>query len=253
MRHRLLMLLPACASLALAESPAPVVPDVTAPAPAAAPVKPSVKQIDETKFQIGGVIFDRVSREIRFPAKVQNPEYPIEYLIVLAHGNAHESLLLTAISPTDLNLALTLLRYQASPEVHPQLDASGHPSDIFPEEKAELKPAACIGIAMEWSQDGKMQHRTVNETLQIVENGKTMPAGPWVFSGSDFVDGKFTPEGSGNIATVNMPGNTLIYYPGEGHDGETTWKPLAKCLPPQGTEVSVIITPYQKLNPLPKP
>ncbi len=268
MLHRLLMLLPACASLALAKAPAPAesvvpaaasavpwtVPDIKAPAPPAAElVKPSVKQLDATKYQIGGVIFDRVSREIRFSAKVQNPEYPIEYLIVLANGSAHESLLLTEISPTDLNLAFTLLHYQPSPDVPAQLDASGQSAATFPAVKAEVKAAACIGIVMEWSQDGKVQHRPVNEVLQIDATGKKMPAGPWVFSGSDFVDGKFAPETSGNIATVNVPGYSLIYNPRELHDNETTWTPLPKSLPPQGTEITVIITPYQKTKSLPKP
>ena len=79
MLPHLLILLPACVSLALAQDHSLVGPNsLPAPNPAAEPVKPSIKKLDETRYQIGEVVFDQKSREIRFPTKVNMTEGLLE-------------------------------------------------------------------------------------------------------------------------------------------------------------------------------
>ena len=115
MLFRLLILIPLCASLALAQDRSPVEPPPSpATDPGAEADKPTVNKLDETRCQIGGVIFDQKTREIRFPTKVNMTEGQLEYLIVHENGKVHESLLSTTVSPTHLNLAFTLLRYPPS-------------------------------------------------------------------------------------------------------------------------------------------
>ena len=82
----------ALVAIAAAQEPAPV------ESPAPEPAKPSVKQLDETRFQIGEVTFDKKTREIRFPTKVNMTEGQLEFLVVHENGKVHESLLSTTIS-----------------------------------------------------------------------------------------------------------------------------------------------------------
>ncbi|RYD39074.1 MAG: hypothetical protein EOP85_16590 [Verrucomicrobiaceae bacterium] len=131
---RALILLPVCTSLAVAQFPGPVEPDGTAPPvpeeeaqeeKPAEPAKPSVKKLDENRYQVGQVIFDRKKREVRFPAKVNMTEGLLEFLLVHEKGKLHESLFSTTTSPTDISLALTLLRYKPSKELYALPDETG--------------------------------------------------------------------------------------------------------------------------------
>ncbi len=118
----------------------------------------------------------------------------LEYLIVHQNGKVHESLLSTEVSPTHLNLAFTLLRYPASKELYPLPNETGGVSDKFPEVPADVKAAARVTIDVEWTDDGKVRRVPVNEWIQHAVKATAMPAGPWVYGGSDFHEGKFVAE-----------------------------------------------------------
>ena len=119
------------------------------PPAAAEPAKPSVTKLDGTRYQIGAVTFDEKTREIRFPARVNMTEGLLEYLIVHQNGKVHEALLSTEISPTHLNLALTLLRYRPSRELVPLPNETGGTSGKFPEVPEDVKAAARVTIEVE--------------------------------------------------------------------------------------------------------
>ncbi|MES2920163.1 MAG: YdjY domain-containing protein [Verrucomicrobiota bacterium] len=249
---RLLILVPACGTLVLAQDKPPAAPQ---PAPEAAvePVKPNVKKLDDTRYQVGGVIFDQKTREIRFPTKVNMIEGLLEYLIVHQNGKVHEALLTTDISPSDLNLAFTLLRYPPSRELYPLPDEGGAASSKFPEVPADIKARARLAIDVEWTVDGKVRRIPVNEWIQHAVKATSMPAGPWVYGGSEFSEGKFIPETSGDIAAIFLAMSALINYPGTDNNNDDVWTPFPKRVPAEGTNVTVIIAPFQKENPLPKP
>lgn len=254
MRLRFLILFPAFVSLILAQDQSPVEPkSLPAPDQAVAPVTPSVKKLDATRFQVGEVIFDQKTREIRFPTKVNMVEGLLEYLVVHQNGKVHESLLATEVSPTHLNLAFTLLRYSASKELYPLPNETGGVSDKYPEVSADVKAAARVTIEVEWSDEGKVRRVPVNEWIQHAVKSTAMPAGPWVYGGSDFNDGKFVAETSGDVAAIFLSMAALINYPGVDNSDDTVWTPFPKRVPPEGTAVTVIITPYQNAKPLPKP
>lgn len=254
MLPRLLILVPACATLLLAQTSPPAEPQ-PAPEPdkTAEPAKPSVKKLDASRFQVGEVIFDEKTREIRFPAKINMTEGLLEYLIVHQKGKVHEALLITEISPTHLNLAFTLLRYPASKELYPLPNETGGVSDKFPEVPAELKAAARVTVDVEWTDDGKVRRLPVNEWIQHSVKATSMPAGPWVYGGSDFFEGKFIAETSGDVAAIFLAQSALLNYPGDDHNNDDVWLPFPKRVPPEGTNVTVIIAPYQNAKPLPKP
>lgn len=251
---RQLILIPACVSLALAQDRPPAEPkSLPAADQAAEPVKPSVKKLDGTRYQIGEVVFDQKAREIRFPAKVSVTERTLEYLIVQQNGKAYESLLVTAISPTHLNLAFALLRYLPSRELYALPNETGGISGNFPVVPAEVKAAARVTIEVEWSEDGKVRRVPANEWIQHQVKATAMPAGPWVYGASDFYEGKYVPETTGDIAAISVSSSALLNYPGADNDDGNVWTPFPKRVPAEGTNVTVIIAPYQTAKPLPKP
>ena len=235
-----LILVSVCTSMVLAQATSP------GAVPSAEAVRPSVKKIDETRYQIGGVSFDEKSREIRFPAKVNMTEGLLECLIVHLNGKVHEALLITEISPTDLNLAFTLLRYPPSRELYPLLEEDGAASNKFPEVPADIKARARVAIDVEWTMDGKLRRVPINEWIQHAVKSTSMAAGPWVYGGSEFSAGKFIPETSGDIAAIFLAMSALINYPGDDNHSDDVWTPFPKRVPPVETNVTVIIAPYQK-------
>ena len=250
MLARLFILAPAIATMALAQDALPSSP---AAETATQPVKPSVKRLDGTRYQIGEIIFDEKTREIRFPAVVNMTEGLLEYLIVHKNGKVHESLLATDISATHLNLAFTLLRYPRSRELYPLPNETDGVSDKFPDVPQEIKAAARVGIDVEWKDGEKVRRVPVNEWIQHEVKSTSMPSGPWVYGGSDFSNGKYAPETTGDIASIFMSVASVINYPGVDYNNDDVWTPFPKRVPAQGTPVTVIISPYQNASPIPKP
>ncbi len=212
---------------------------------------PSVKQLDATRAQIGMVTFDQISREIRFPAVVNMDAGLLEFLVVHTHGKAHEALFTTDISATDLNLAFILLRYSASHELdQAPVGADAKPTIVAP----EIKAAARINIAAEWqTAAGKTRRVAVNELIQHGVKATAMPPSPWLYTGSEFRDGKFAAQSTGDLIAIFMSSSALINYPGEDYQSDEVWTPFPKRLPPLGTAVTLILSPDQKTKPLPKP
>jgi hypothetical protein len=242
-----ILVLTASLSLASGQDRAPVEPNsLPAPDQPVEPVKPVVEKLDENRYRIGEVTFDNKSREIRFPTKINMVEGLLEYLIVHQKGKVHESLLVTDVSPTHVNLAFTLLRYPASRELYPLPNDTGGVSDKFPEVPAEVKAGARIRIDVEWNDDGKTRRLPINDWIQHAVKTTAMPPGPWVYGGSEFFDGKFVPETSGDIAAIFVSQGALINYPGDDNRDDTVWLAYPKRVPAEGTNVTVIIAPYSK-------
>jgi hypothetical protein len=240
---RLLSLITIGSSLALAQ----------APEAASEPVKPSVKKLDDTRYQIGDVTFDQKSREIRFPAEVGAPDRTLEFLVVHENGKTYESLLSTKISATHLSLAFSLLRYPQSRELYPLPNGTGGVTDKFPEVAADVKASARINIDVEWTADGKIHRVPANDWVQHSVKTTAMPAGPWVYGGSEFFNGKYVPEMTGDIIGILVAPSALINYPGKDNDNGNIWTTFAKRIPTAGTPVTVILTPAQYTQPLAKP
>lgn len=249
---RFLFVISSCVSISLAQEITPVKPEPPPVEDAAVqPVKPSVTKLGETHYQIGGVVLDLKNREIRFSAKVNMAEGLIEYMIILQKGKAHEALLITPIVPTDLNLAFVLLRYPPSPELFSQINETGHPTGIYPEVPAPVRAAARISMEVEWSDNGTTRHVPINEWLRDNARDAALAPGPWLYTGSSFSGGKFIPDLGGDIAAIMVDSNAMINYPGTDNAQGVTWFAFPKRVPPVGTNVTVIITPYFKTKPLP--
>jgi hypothetical protein len=243
MHQAIAMFLASCGLLFAAE---PV------PNPAAVEVQPAVKELDAERLQIGEVIFNRKTREIRFPARVNfTGEELLEFAVVHSTGKIHEALLVTDISATDLNVAFKLLRYQASPELYRELEKDGRETNRFPEVAADIKAAARIEIGVEWEQDGQPHTAKINEWISHGTTGKAMDAEPWVYGGSFSHAGKYAPDVNGEIIAIYLSRVAMINFSGDDNNSDDVWMPFPKRVPAQGTKVTVTIAPY--LQPKVKP
>jgi hypothetical protein len=216
--------------------------------------EPAVKELDAERLQVGEIIFNRKTREIRFPASVNMRDGEIlEYAIVHQNGKVHEALLVTNISATELNLAFKLLRYKASPEFYAAFEEDGSLSNRFPQVPQDVKDAARIDIAVEWQEEGKTRTAKLHEWISHGTTGESMPADPWVYGGSMFYSGSFLAQSTGDIAAIFITNASLINYSGKDNKSDEVWFPFPKRVPPEGTKVSVIISPFKKAAAAEKP
>jgi hypothetical protein len=211
--------------------------------------KPSVEKLGATQFRIGAIHFDSKTREIRFPASVNMNKDLLEFLIVHKNGKVHESLLKTEISATDLNVAFTLLRYKPSAELYAEPSSADDPTAKFPAVPEDVRKAARIHIEVEWKDGENLRKVPINEWVQHASTGSTMPSGPWVYGGSEIVDGKFQAETTGDIAAIYLSRSALINFPGKDNQDDTVWFVYPKRVPALDSPVTVIISPFQPADP----
>ena len=209
-------------------------------------VKPNVERIDDHTFRIGQITFDKKTREIRIPTRVNMTGGLLEFLLVHQNGKVHESLLVTDASATHLNLAFTLLRYKPSRELYALPAETGGLSNDFPEVDAATRQAARIDIDVEWKHDGDTRRASANEWIQHAVKGAAMPSGPWVYGGSEFFDGTFVPETTGDFIAIDITNGALINSPGEDTQDDNVWLPYPKRVPAEGSPVTLIIKPAKQ-------
>lgn len=258
-RHGLLALLLSLS--AVAQEP-PAAPEKKEPEKSEKPEKPEkpesppkVEKLDENRFRVGGITFDKKTREIRFPATVNMTDGLLEFAIVHANGKIHESLLTTTVSPLHLNVAFKLLRYPQSKELLLPADAQEGDEVKFPEVPADVKAGARVNLKVEWKEGERVRSAFLNEWISHTTTEKAMAAGPWVYSGSEVAGGRFLAESSGNVAAIFITNDSLLNYPGEDDRNDEVWRPFTKRVPPIGTAVTVVIVPTAPApaNPVPNP
>jgi hypothetical protein len=229
--------------LATAAIAAPADP-VPAPEAAAEPSQPNVRKLGDGKFAVGLVQFQQKSRHVSFPAEVNMTEGLLEYAIVHQNGKIHEALLHTKTNPFHVNIALKLLRYEASPELFQILDEDYKPTGKYPTVSEATKTAARVEILLSWTKDdGSKGKASLNDWISNTANEAPIPATPWVYGGSYFHNKVFQAEGTGDIAAIFTTNSALFNYPGTGHMDDEIWIPTPERIPPVGTAVTVTITP----------
>ncbi|MGD7654705.1 MAG: YdjY domain-containing protein [Verrucomicrobiales bacterium] len=231
---------------AAADQRAPVEPtSLPAPDQPVAPVKPPIEKIDENRYRVGDVIVNQKTREIAVPCLVNMDEGLLEFLLVHENGKVHESLFVTSVSPTNINLAFTLLGYKPSRHLYPIPDENYRVTDSFPDVPEDVKAAARIAIDVEWIDNGKTKRNPVNDWIQHTRIEKPMAPGPWIYGGSEFYNGKYSPEMSGDIVAIFLALSAPVNYPGKDNRDDTVWVCFADRIPPTGTKATVIFKPYK--------
>lgn len=205
--------------------------------PVPKPAEAMVEKVGENQYRIGAIELDAVTREIRFPAVVNQEDGTLEYLLVTEMGKVHESLLRTAVSPAQLQVGLKLLRYRAG---------LGHLVDhLWPPGKAPVHEAQGeeLELLVSWAE---MPGIPVRRAIQNRSTGKAMDETPWIFTGSEVIDGEFQAQAEGSIVAIYRDGFAMINSPHPQALDDENWFPLAGILPPRGAKVWVTICPWKR-------
>lgn len=229
-------------------APAPEAPaDNPAPAEGNKPPQEKVRELGDGKFALGLVTFDQNTREISFPASINMDEGLLEYAITHENGKTHETLLVTKVSPTHLNVALKLLRYPESKELEMILDEDFRPTGKFPNVPKEIKNAARVSFIVTWKDKNKEEKKaSINTLITNSVTGEPIAPLPWVYGGSYFHDGTFRAEVEGDIAALFSSAASLFNWPGDDRHLDRAWVPTPERVPEFGTPVTVTIKPFIK-------
>ena len=230
-----------------------------APKPAAAPqaidlagAKDRIKEIAPGEFELGGIKINAKTREVRVPTAVQLKKAPIEYMLVTETGKTHESVLVTKVKPTDLQLALLLASFQPGTEGLANKDL---PPDIKP--VAPIVPATPgahrVTLTVEWRQGGDVKKVPLSDWMLNINERKPPPdLGTWIFNGSRIDERGFIAEVEGSFIAVWLDQNAIINSPAKGNWDDGLWISNPAAIPDEGTEVTLIIAP-EKPATEPKP
>lgn len=209
--------------------------------PAAA--KDRIKETAPGEFELGGIKIDAKKREVRVPTTVQLKKAPIEYMLVTETGKTHESVLVTKVKPTDLQLALLLASFEPGTEGLANKDL---PPDIKP--VAPVAPrtpgAHRVMLTVEWKQQGALKRAPLSDWMLDINERKPPPdLGAWIFNGSRIDERGFVAEVEGSIIAVWLDAHAIINSPAKGNWDDSLWISNPELIPDEGTEVVLIIAP----------
>lgn len=208
--------------------------------------QPLVKKISEDVYSVGKITFNKKSREISFAAQtnIVDPETPLEYLLVHSNGEKiHESLLITEIDATNLNIALKLLNYKESFELFHVSREDGTLDEKYYVVADDIRNAARFTIHVGWKKDDTDQSPPITQWLQHRITTKPMATTPWVYNGSYVHNNKFAAQRSGCIFAIYPNQGAIANYPGPDRDDDTLWLP-AIGIPLEGSNVKVTLRPW---------
>jgi len=198
------------------------------------------------------------------PANVLIRDDLLEYLLVNGRGAAHESMLVTDVVPSQLNLALLTLGAK------PGTNATWAKKDPAPtleemkngESAYEVRPPAGDGFYLyaAWKSGGETYLYRIEDLLLDRSTGQTMKRHKWVYLGSRMVQAgddksqeSFAADLEGNIVNIALfeQGNTLITGALVECLKQTVWQTNFWLVPPRDSSVLLVFA-RERLVALPK-
>jgi hypothetical protein len=249
-----------CSSLLAAETPP--TPTDQAPAPLIAPIAPplpptepgeqpppgQITRISETRYRMGKIEFDQVTRTITFGATLIMDKGLLEYALVNETGKSHEALLSTKISPFNLNLALIVLKHKPAKNYFA-------PEALPPDQQAPpVKKAAPFDqsnefdIKVSWKgQDGIKKTARMEDWIHNAATKKQAEPSPFVYTGSDLDhNGIYSAQATGSIVALHSDPSAIFNNPRKGNHSDEIWQ-VGPGVPPLKTKVQVTLYPHKKI------
>lgn len=218
----------------LAQAPEP---DSEATPPAAAA---KVEKIGDNRYQLGDIRFNGKTREIRVPAAVNMREGILEYALVHGDGKIHESLLVTHVVPSQLQVAMKLCHYR---------DGEGDVFDVFYPEDEKKGPAGAktrgepVALTVEWQVDGEHKAAPLSDWIFDRKRNAVMPDEPWVYSGSYLYEGDFAADMDGTLIAIYLYRGAMLNTMTDGSEDDERWLANADKTPALGTAVTLVLAP----------
>ncbi len=203
-----------------------------------------MREVSPGVFEIGKLRLEQKSRTVSFPATVNKAgkDDMLEYLLVNEHGQTHESLLFTTVEPSDLHFAMLLLGAKgAGRDLKAGELAGGQINDEFLKQAPKLT-GDVIRITVKWkTAGGEEKSAPVEDWIFNLQTKKPMTPGPWLYTGSSFLEGKFRAQQEGCFGALVTYPPALINNPREGNAQDDIWAVNAKRVPPVETPLEITI------------
>lgn len=160
------------------------VPPVHAQAPPPQPAVPKppptspepVERLGRDLFRIGNIRVDTAKKEISIAGKVNDVQV-LEFIACTKGGfKAYESALELDTNAITFNLALILIGLDRANAVPPTRHFDPNPPQGDP-----------VEVWVEWKEGSKARRVRAEELVYNAETKRTLPEGPWVYTGSVFV------------------------------------------------------------------
>ncbi|MCB1209663.1 MAG: hypothetical protein KDK97_10070 [Verrucomicrobiales bacterium] len=212
-------------------------------------IKKQIKEVAPGKYDLDGIIIDAATREVRVPTEVNLVKAPVEYMLVQDKGKTHESVLKTTLDPLVIQVALLLANYEPGTENLFAKAPAGAELPNFPQLKPTKPGAHLVNIEVEWEAEGKKKRSPLSQWVQNIDVYKPAPdMDVWMFTGSKIDERGFVASVDGSIIAVWADPSALLNSMAKGNERDELWISLPANIPPEGTPVTLIITP----NPQPQ-
>ena len=239
LRHiALLLFLP---SLGFAQTAAPEAKPTVDPAAA---IK-RMKDLGDNRFQLGDIEFNSKTREVRIPCAINMQEGQIEFALVHETGKTHESILKTAASPVDVQIAMLLCNFE--PGHNGLFDHETDPKVKKNLEETQTKTPGAnqVQLRVEWD---KGQQKA--DLRDWILDGSTKKAPTdfehWIFNGSMVQESGFSAALHGNLIGIYYDVCGIINCPSPRNRNDELWMVLKTLVPAVDTPVTLIISPKAK-------
>lgn len=170
------------------EQQAPLVQPMPVPEPPN--IKPAaVEKLSPSTYKVGSLIIDIAKREVSVPGVV-NDVVTLEFVANTKGGyKAYESALTLDTNGVNFNVAMLLIGLDVR-----RGRAAARQFDPTPPEGDPVE------VLVEWTANGRPQRVRVERLLYDQRTQTTLPEGPWVYTGSTFVE---TGEGRKYLADLD--------------------------------------------------
>ena len=205
---------------------------------------PALQQAAPGVYRLGGVTLNKNTRQVRFPAVVNQTAGPVEYLLVGTGGKIHESVLRTDVEPTHVHTAMLLLGLK--PQTVEGVPPPAPPANLDAAylAAAPLPPGVPVRLGVCWrsaeAPDALVEH-PAESLLDDASTKAAMSPGGWLYNGSLVAGGRFQAEVEKSFVAVVTDPAALVNNPRHGHDDETIWTAATARLPAVGTSVEFVI------------
>ncbi|MCE0483170.1 MAG: YdjY domain-containing protein [Methylacidiphilales bacterium] len=216
---------------------APQNPGTAKPDPAAL-----LHQISPGIYDYKGIRLDKPSHSISFPAKINQREGFIEYLLVNEKGKTHESLFSTALLPHDIHVAMLLIGLEQNPAENMEEKAPPQAIDEGYLHSAPKIKGLPILVSVTWNKDGKPAKVAAEDWIFDLQTHLPMSSGPWTYNGSMIENGVFLADSELSLISVITDPTALVNNPRPGYDNDEIWEVRDEEVPPLDTPVEITLT-----------
>lgn len=251
MNLRLLPCLPLL-TVALACQQPPPAPTPTPPTPDAAAAAQKLLAEVQQQLQAEGITVDTKAQTVAIPAVVNEPQDPVEYLLIHRKGKRHEAVFWTRSKPSVLNAALLMIGLSPGknasyveknpPPTLEEIEAGADPIIVTPPSGTPL------WMTVRWRDaEGKTVEHCVEDLLMDLTTQQPIADATWVYLGGRMAQiYRNEPE----VFVADMEGNLVstCYLTPDNHlgtmvherarDDQNWW--TTSLVPQPGTEVEFV-------------